>query len=211
MTNFPKTFKKNPVEIEALRFEAGNGLAVAEWCGGVYLEVDDVSEPMGVKRSVQIPTLEGTMTASVGDWVIRGVKGEFYPCKPDVFEQTYQEVGENPIHTYERITYRIEARQLTGTLAEFMAVCEWLVEKGYPWLLGNALVPTELRSKGGGTHGIWIDPENGRLYIRFLRDGESRYFNIGARYGDWILFDHPRGLPGVPLVMCDEEFKRKYV
>lgn len=37
-----------------------------------------------------IPTLEGTMTASPGDWIIRGVKGEFYPCKPDIFEATYE-------------------------------------------------------------------------------------------------------------------------
>lgn len=42
--------------------------------------------------AVEIETLEGTMRAEAGDWIIRGVKGEFYPCKPDVFEQTYEEV-----------------------------------------------------------------------------------------------------------------------
>lgn len=40
-----------------------------------------------------IPTLEGEMRAEQGDWVIKGVKGEFYPCKPDIFEQTHERVG----------------------------------------------------------------------------------------------------------------------
>jgi len=45
-------------------------------------------------RTVVIPTLEGNHTARIGDWIIRGVKGEYYPCKPDIFEQTYEFVGE---------------------------------------------------------------------------------------------------------------------
>ena len=47
-----------------------------------------------VARTVAIPTLEGVMTARVGDWIIRGVKGEFYPCKPDIFEATYEEADD---------------------------------------------------------------------------------------------------------------------
>jgi hypothetical protein len=43
-------------------------------------------------RYIQIQTLEGVMEASVGDWIIKGVKGEFYPCKPDIFKMTYEEV-----------------------------------------------------------------------------------------------------------------------
>jgi len=54
-------------------------VALSEWCGG--------SENAGL---ISIPTLEGVMTASPGDWIIRGVKGEFYPCKPDIFEATYE-------------------------------------------------------------------------------------------------------------------------
>jgi hypothetical protein len=42
---------------------------------------------------MNIHTLEGNMIASVGDWIIKGVKGEFYPCKPDIFESTYEEVN----------------------------------------------------------------------------------------------------------------------
>jgi hypothetical protein len=43
---------------------------------------------------IYIPTLEGTMLATVGDWIIRGVKGEFYPCKPDIFALTYEPADE---------------------------------------------------------------------------------------------------------------------
>lgn len=51
---------------------------------------------MGVVSScagkVEITTLEGTLTASIGDWIIKGVKGEFYPCKPDIFAATYEKL-----------------------------------------------------------------------------------------------------------------------
>lgn len=51
---------------------------------------------------IEIDTLEGTMTASLGDWIIRGVKGEFYPCKPDIFEATYEPVLVNPVEDGEQ-------------------------------------------------------------------------------------------------------------
>jgi hypothetical protein len=46
------------------------------------------------KRHVEIPTLEGTMIGNIGDWIIRGITGELYPCKPDIFEATYEAVDE---------------------------------------------------------------------------------------------------------------------
>ena len=80
----PQRFRKKPVEIAAMHFadESDSG-RIASWCGG-----SNVISP----REVQIPTREGVMTATVGDWVICGVKGEFYPCKPDIFEATYEKV-----------------------------------------------------------------------------------------------------------------------
>jgi len=76
-------FRKKPVEIEARQYTR-NGLEaekVAEWCRGT--QTDDGCE---------ILTLEGTMLASYGDWIIKGVNGEFYPCKPDIFEKTYEKI-----------------------------------------------------------------------------------------------------------------------
>lgn len=79
----PKTYRKKPVVIEAGLVKPENILRVAEWCGG---------DPMGTEvewTHININTLEGTMRADIGDYVIKGVKGEFYPCKPDIFEATY--------------------------------------------------------------------------------------------------------------------------
>lgn len=75
-------FRKKPVVVEAVQHTDRTGRdiedfidRVVEWDGQGYL----------------IPTLEGPMRAKLGDWIIKGVKGEFYPCKPDIFEATYEE------------------------------------------------------------------------------------------------------------------------
>jgi hypothetical protein len=87
--NVPKTYRKKPVEIQAMRLLASEtgeaGRLVADWCGGSVGGTYD--EP-----HVLIDTLEGTMRANAGDWVIRGIKGEFYPCRADIFEATYDAV-----------------------------------------------------------------------------------------------------------------------
>ena len=73
-------YRKKPVVIEAMQLNVENKDEVAEWCEGVA----DTS------GGVYIKTLEGEMHASEGDFVIKGVNGEFYPCKPDIFEKTYE-------------------------------------------------------------------------------------------------------------------------
>lgn len=77
-------FRKKPVVIEAIRYTGSNGLEVATFCKGIGLHT--------FGDSLVIPTLEGDHRADVGDWIIRGVAGEYYPCKPDIFDQTYEEV-----------------------------------------------------------------------------------------------------------------------
>jgi hypothetical protein len=88
----PKTFRKKPVEIEAVQFDHSNGGVIAKWCGGRNRFEEKASDPTDVAEWIDIPTLEGVMRASLGDWIIRGVQGEFYPCKPDIFEKTYDAV-----------------------------------------------------------------------------------------------------------------------
>jgi hypothetical protein len=75
-------FRKKPVVIEAVRWTGTNQDELARFMG--------VVGTCGGK--VDIHTLEGTMKADVGDWIIKGVKGEFYPCKPDIFEATYEPI-----------------------------------------------------------------------------------------------------------------------
>lgn len=79
-------FRKKPVVIEAASFTTvRDGSLICKWCGG-----SNEKSP----HEIQIETLEGVMTASIGDYIIKGVKGEFYPCKPDIFEATYEKVSE---------------------------------------------------------------------------------------------------------------------
>lgn len=87
----PQRFRKRPVEIEAIRFTGDNRRDVLSW---VYpsLSGDALEAAEVMCLPVVIETLEGDMTANVGDYVIRGVAGEFYPCKPDIFAATYEAV-----------------------------------------------------------------------------------------------------------------------
>lgn len=98
-------YRKKPVVIEAVQLTWDNWNEVCELAGvgkladgkpeGCYL---DINNQMHNKFSTEfrlglaIPTLEGTMYASENDWIIKGVKGEIYPCKPDIFEATYEPV-----------------------------------------------------------------------------------------------------------------------
>ena len=82
-------FRKKPVEIEAMKFETNNdnGLCMKEIECWILKNGGTVENN---NTDLKIKTLEGIMRADVGDWIIKGIKGEFYPCKPDVFEVTYE-------------------------------------------------------------------------------------------------------------------------
>lgn len=84
-------YRKKPVIIEAIQFEDNSDriIEIQEFMGGDTIRVnyEDKDNPY-----MYIETLEGTMKASVGDYIIKGVNGEFYPCKPDIFEKTYERV-----------------------------------------------------------------------------------------------------------------------
>ena len=81
-------FRKKPVVIEAVQFTGENQAEVLAFCRP-NLSKTALDGAQIMKLPVIITTLEGDLTASPGDWIIKGVKGEFYPCKPDIFEATY--------------------------------------------------------------------------------------------------------------------------
>ena len=83
-----KKYRKKPVTIEAI-----------QWNGGNLCEIRDFMRSTVVNHGSDliIPTLEGNMYASLNDYIIKGVNGEFYPCKPDIFAKTYEEVMSSPI------------------------------------------------------------------------------------------------------------------
>jgi hypothetical protein len=80
-------YRKRPVVIDAFQFN-GN-IALSDFQAWL-MKVDPEQKCLYVGDTLQIRTLEGTMTADIGDWIIQGVKGELYPCKPDIFEQIYE-------------------------------------------------------------------------------------------------------------------------
>lgn len=81
--------RRKPVEVEAV-----------QWTGSMAPVIELVGHdlptfgPNGQSGSLRITTLEGDHECQLGDWIIKGVHGEFYPCKPDIFEKTYEVIGE---------------------------------------------------------------------------------------------------------------------
>lgn len=76
-------FRKKPVEIDALQWTGNNKLPLSFFCGDAMWDAE----------GLLIDTLEGRLRANIGDWIIKGVAGEFYACKPDIFQATYEPVS----------------------------------------------------------------------------------------------------------------------
>jgi hypothetical protein len=95
-----KRYRKKPVEIEALQWTGKNDTEIEYFVGDSFQGYGDnlvCYKPRSnqyLSKLMYIRTLEGVMIASVGDYIIKGVQGEFYSCKPEIFEQTYEEVIE---------------------------------------------------------------------------------------------------------------------
>lgn len=89
-------YRKRPVVIEAFQWTGGQDQTEdQEWCVAKIDNGDIYFDRVGTTQCVmRIRTLEGVMTASAGDWIIRGVNGEVYPCKPDIFAKTYEPVDD---------------------------------------------------------------------------------------------------------------------
>jgi len=80
-------FMKKPIPVEARQFTIETSEEVAKWAGSVVSK-----RPDGTPNAMLIYTIEGVMTAQINDWIIKGVRGEFYPCAENIFYETYEEV-----------------------------------------------------------------------------------------------------------------------
>ena len=94
-----KKYVKKPVQIEAMQLKEDNIIEVFDFLDGANYketksaeELEDFSKAMLEQGYIEIETLEGMMKANFGDYIIKGIKGEFYPCKSDIFIATYEEV-----------------------------------------------------------------------------------------------------------------------
>lgn len=81
-------FRKKPVVIEAVQYK-GNATEIM-----VFMKAKGFQKSLSEDQELIIPTLEGGLKAQIGDWIIKGIKGEFYPCKSEVFEATYEKVND---------------------------------------------------------------------------------------------------------------------
>ncbi len=89
-------YRKKPVEVEAFKWTGCiNQVEDPQWIVDAIerKEITFTDHRFGVV-SMAIKTLEGIMIASPGDYIIKGIQGEIYPCKPDIFEATYEKVGD---------------------------------------------------------------------------------------------------------------------
>lgn len=109
-----KKYRKLPVVIEAVQWTGDNDIDIINFAGiGLRFSKPPVVmkyniDPPNEAFNVKIPTLEGDMIAIKGDYIIKGVNGEFYPCKPDIFAKTYEEVGESVLDQGKEYVSKIE-------------------------------------------------------------------------------------------------------
>lgn len=82
-------YRKKPVVVEAVQITPGNDDAIL-----AFMEATTCPFEVTGAYEMVVHTLEGDMHVSTGDWLIRGWQGEFYPCKPDIFEATYEAVDD---------------------------------------------------------------------------------------------------------------------
>ena len=84
------TYRKKPVCVEAIKITPENVKTIVAWCGGQIVEEVDAMDSRNKFVGVNIPTFEGVMRGSEGDYIVKGIAGEFYPCKPGIFDATYE-------------------------------------------------------------------------------------------------------------------------
>lgn len=94
-----RQYRKKPVTISAIQYKPSNIRATFAFCKA-ELSNDALNGCTAMRLPLFIETLEGTMEASYGDYIIQGVAGEFYPCKPQIFEQSYETVPAQAESTY---------------------------------------------------------------------------------------------------------------
>lgn len=129
-------YVKKPIVIEAVQYVVGKEIPVLEFLGFNTSKIADGVVENDVARfkmynhgmsSLVIKTLEGEMTAGDGDYIIKGVDGEFYPCKSTIFEKTYRQVTDNKVTEKEVLDnmkdYIVETRQ------EFCKPCTYVTVK----------------------------------------------------------------------------------
>jgi len=170
-------FRKKPVVIDAVQYDGINESEIEQFVGISYVP----------GRDFKIRTLEGDMLASVGDWIIKGVNGEFYPCKPDIFEKTYEAVGEGEYAEKKSSAERSDKKgkplfEILGAMSAADAA-DGVGNASSKWRItrSNDMVAANLRKKGveitmgiaGGANLILDLEAQRKIPVLFLVDMEE--------------------------------------
>ena len=110
-------YKTNPCEIEAIQWTGNNSKEILDFCKGqakynIIYAAWKVDKGPAVQQLI-IHTLEGDMKASVNDYIIRGLNGEYYPCKPDIFEKKYSPINNKSNEFIEYIVQKLLRKYIT--------------------------------------------------------------------------------------------------
>ena len=167
----PKTYRKKPVHVKAIKFNGNNSKQVEKFVYGESHEKYFTSSP-----HMTIKTLEGDMKASKGDYIIRGVAGEFYPCKPDIFKATYEEVDQDG-NRVNSTQYPESANTPVMTVA---AILEWL--EGEKEDIEATRKSTETSYGALGTMTVNLQAETVQILIDNLT--KSTFAQMDEAYGN---------------------------
>lgn len=138
-------FQKKPVVIEAMQLTESNRAEILQWAKS-YAPLGTLIGAVpksGHPHQMLVHTLEGTMTANVGDYIIRGVQGEFYPCKPDIFEQTYDEAEEKDVASTDTLEFDMTATAENGVAIPMRAVFEYPMGYGFYAVKALEMLPEQ--------------------------------------------------------------------
>jgi len=221
-------YRKKPVVIEAYQLPAAGADvpdSFHEWCDRVGF----TNYTSGRDETLVISTLEGDMTAEPGDWIIKGVKGEFYPCKPDIFAATYEPANESSTMQQD-MEWALQPLVDATAWSDFVS---WAREGGYDesyfnrwdsksqelqrqYLEEMTALRHDLRYVSGCNGGHWeLDGCAVRLYVPVDSDvskrrvalpqaGENVFLTMESQYGVDDDYGHSYEWHVVRPVLCAE-------
>lgn len=171
-------YRKKPVVIDAIRFNGTNENEVADFVGeNLHITPDGF---------IFIHTLEGSMAVSYGDYVIKGVRGEFYPCKPDIFEQTYESVEsqkelDEAAREYAKTTFK---KPYSDNPDEEVTIVE--PDKYAGFIAGAKWDREQMMSKAVCYIAQPDITATGNIVIPFIRIGYTALSRYGIKVGDKV-------------------------
>jgi hypothetical protein len=139
-------YRKKPVVIEAFQFSGGSNAdpGIPSWFIDAVLD----GKVTAASNSIAITTLEGVMQAAPGDWIIRGVKGELYPCKPDIFAEIYEPADSaTSIERNQVIPAKTELKREDSVLETFDGAGDLVENVGGPVVIAPYRKPSDPRVK----------------------------------------------------------------